>query len=69
MLFTVTEGWAIVATTVSLVVLGTIYVQLEKRAHAWFYERSRTKARQLFIDAEFQYNNEQRVSGLHPTVR
>ena len=59
MLLTVVEGWAIAGFGVSLIGLGIIYMHVEKKVRAWFNERSHRKTRQLFIDAEHQYNNEQ----------
>lgn len=66
MLFTVAEGWGIFASVIVLLGVGATYALVEGRAKTWLEERSRVKARQLFIDAEREYNQEQtRISGSH----
>jgi hypothetical protein len=58
MLFTVAEGWAIAASVTSLVIFGVIAVSVERQVRSWVEERSRTKARRIYIDAERQYNDQ-----------
>jgi len=58
MLFTVAEGWAIGGCVASLVSPGVIAILVERQVRAWVEERSRTKARRLYIDAERQYNDQ-----------